>query len=343
MRKEIVFAIVFGSILGLIVAFGIWRVNSALAPKEKSKEAEASPTPKADFLVSLAKPENNDVISASPFEITGLTKPGATIAVSAESNDYVTDANNQGLFAERVSAVGGVNQILVTAFDEGGNPTQTSLLVVFSSEFAKIIENLSTPAPATNEADTVREKVQEKVTEALNKPKAYLGLITDISESTIQIKSQTGEIAQVATAADTAYVDTDPMVKTVTAKDVAIGDFIVAMGFSRGAGSGSAGKNGNQVLNAKRILIIPPLEDVKRKVLMGKVVKTTAKDFVIAQTKDQQAFTITPQKTAPYFSRSQDKFVKSKFADVKEGSEVVIFGIRGEKSFSARTIFLLTN
>lgn len=334
MRKEIVFAIVFGGVLGLVVAFGIWRVNSALLTKNKGGEkVEASPTPKPEFLVSLAKPENNDVITSSPFEITGLTKAGALVAVSAEENDYVADANSQGIFSKPVNLAGGVNQILLTVYDEAGNPAEARVLVVFSSEFKKIIDNLTTPAPGATATESVRQKVEQKVVEALNKPKAYLGLITDISEGTIQLKSTAGEIQQVATATDTAYVKTDPSPKTVGFKDLAIGDFIVAMGF----------KNGNAVLNAKRILVTSPLKDVKREVLMGKIVKTTAKDFVIAQTRDQQAITITPKKTAVYFKRSQDKFVKAKFADVKEGAEIVVFGERGEKSFSARTVFILTN
>lgn len=331
MKKEVVIAIVFGGILGLVVAFGIWRVNSALAPKGQGEEARATPSPKAEFLITLAKPENNDVTPASPLEVTGLTKAGALVTISGQEDDYVTDANSQGIFAESVDLTAGVNQILLTAFDADANSAKTSLLVVFSSEFGKIVENLSTPTPGTSEADTVREKVEQKVSEALNKPKSYLGLVTDISEGTIQLKSADGEIKQVGTAEETAFVKTDPTVKTVSFKDLAIGDFIVAMGF----------KNGNAVLNAKRILITPPLPDVKREVILGKVVKVTSKDLVIAQSKDAQTVTVTPNKNAVYLSRTQDKITKAKFADLKEEAEVIVFGERGEKTFAARTIFIV--
>src|SRR3989344_1226217 len=141
MRKEIVFAIVFGGIIGLIVAFGIWRVNSALSPKNKEVASVSSPTPRPEFLISIAKPEEKDVIAASPSEVTGLTKGNALVAVSAEGADYVTNAGADGTFSERIALVGGVNQLLFAAYDEAGNPTQTSLLVVYSSEFAKIVES----------------------------------------------------------------------------------------------------------------------------------------------------------------------------------------------------------
>lgn len=331
MRKEIIFAIIFGGILGLIVAFGIWRVNSALSPKETQKEAASSPTPKPDFLISLAKPQNNDVLTETPSEISGITKTNALVSVSGEGADYITNAAGDGTFGQKVSLVGGVNQVVLTAFDESGSSTQTNLLVVFSSEFGKIIENLSTPTPATNEADSVREKVQEKVTEALNKPRAYLGTITDISETTIQLKSAEGEILQVATEEGTVYVKTDPSAKTVSFKDLAIGDFIVAMGF----------RNGNSVLNAKRILITPALAQVKRQALLGKIVKTSTKDFVLRQSANNQETTILPDKTTLYFARSQDKIVKSKFADLKEGAEIVVFGTSSEKGFVPRSVFIV--
>lgn len=323
MRKEIIFAIVFGGIIGLVVAFGIWRVNSAFKPKDKP-QASATPTPRPDYLISVAKPESEDVLTSSPTQVTGLTRANALIAVSGEGADYVTNAASDGTFSENVALLGGTNQILLAAFDEAGTPTQTDLLVVYSSEFAKEL--------ATKDGDSVKEKVEQKVAEAINRPKAYLGTITNIAGNTIQIKSQTGEIQQVGITGNTVYVDTDPTVKTVTVKDVAIGDFIVAMGFT----------NGNSVLNAKRILITPPLEKIDRQILLGKITKTTTKDFTIIA-KDNVETTVTPAKGVTYLLRSQDKFVKSKFADLEEEAEVVVFGTPGEKSFSARTVFILTN
>lgn len=340
MRKEIVFAIVFGSILGLVVAFGIWRVNSALAPKREEGKTEASPTPTSGFLVSLAKPEERDVIPVTPAPLNGLTKAGALIAVSAEEEDYLTMANDQGLFSESVDLVGGINQILVISFDDKGAVASTKVLVVYSSEFKKIIENLTAtktqspePASQTSATDSVREKVEKKVEEALNRPKAYLGLIADISEGTIQLKTGEGEILQVQTAQDTAYVKDGSSSKVVSLKDLAIGDYVVAMGF----------KNGNAVLNAKRILITAPPVSLTREVILGKVTRLTSKDFALTFLNGQGEPLVTTDKNTVYlsFSSSSGKVSKGKFGDLKESASVVAFGARGEKSFAARTIFLV--
>lgn len=335
MRKEIVFAIVFGSILGLIVAFGIWRVNSAISPKEDSGgKTEASPTPVSGFLISLAKPEENDVVTSSPMEVNGLTKANARVAVSGQEEDYLNSANDQGLFSESVDLTGGINQILFTSFDGTGGVATTKVLVVYSSEFKKIIDNLtagSTSKTATDEADSVRERVEKKVEEALNKPKAYLGLVSDISETTIELKSATGEIQQVGVAEDAIFIKDGIPVKTVDFKDLAIGDYIVAMGF----------KNGNAVLNARRILITQPPATLNRQALNGKVQRLTKNDFSLIFPNNQGEPVILPEKNSGYFSFSGGQVVRARFTDIKEGTEVVVFGVKSEKSFSARTVFIV--
>lgn len=336
MRKEIVFAIIFGSILGLIVAFGIWRVNSALTPQNgETNKVESSPTPTSGFLVSLAKPENNDVIVENPMELNGLTKANAFVAVSAEDEDYLTKANDGGLFQESVDLLGGINQILLTSFDGTGNVATTKVLVVYSSEFKKVVDNLTADTgetnTATNEADSVRERVEKKVEEALNKPKAYLGLVSDISETTIELKSAEGEIQQVGVAEDATFVKDGTTPKTVDFKDLAIGDYIVAMGF----------KNGNAVLNAKTILITQPPASLNRQVLNGRVERLTTADFALIFANNQGEPVIVPEKNASFLSLTNSQVVRARYADIKEGTQLVVFGLKGEKSFSARTIFII--
>ena len=207
-------------------------------------------------------------------------------------------------------------------------------MVVYSSEFKKIIDNLtagSTSKTATDEADSVRERVEKKVEEALNKPKAYLGLVSDISETTIELKSATGEIQQVGVAEDAIFIKDGIPVKTVDFKDLAIGDYIVAMGF----------KNGNAVLNARRILITQPPATLNRQALNGKVQRLTKNDFSLIFPNNQGEPVILPEKNAGYFSFSGGQVVRARFTDIKEGTEVVVFGVKSEKSFSARTVFIV--
>ena len=238
MRKEVVWAIIAGVTFGLVIAFGVVRINSTLKPKGEAIEASPTPRPNpSEFKITLDKPENEDVVNEDIITVSGITKPKSTIIISAEEKDYIVSSDDKGFFEKEINLISGVNQILVT--DPSSQITE-KLLVIYSSAFEE------------NEGDRLEK--------AANKPKAYLGTVTDITDSTIQIKTTVSEIKQVSVSEEVVYVKTEP----------AIGDFIVAMGY----------KNGNQVLNAQRILITPPVTEPKITVSTGtgadvKPIKTT--------------------------------------------------------------------
>ena len=138
MRKEVLFAILAGLSLGLVIAFGVWRANIALSPKNPD-QSEASPTPKPEFAITLASPSDLDVFTENPVTLSGITKANAFVAVSTEEEDYTTQADTKGSFEIEVELIGGVNQIVMTAFDEKGSEVTQKLLLVFSTKVAKYI------------------------------------------------------------------------------------------------------------------------------------------------------------------------------------------------------------
>jgi hypothetical protein len=137
MRKEILFAILAGLVFGLIIAFGVWRANVALRPGDGAS-TEETPTPApVSFGITIADPQNLQVITESPVTLSGITKPGAQVAISAEEEDYVTTADTDGEFEVDIELTGGVNEIIITAFDENGSGTEEKLVLVYSTEFTK--------------------------------------------------------------------------------------------------------------------------------------------------------------------------------------------------------------
>lgn len=314
MRKEIVWAGIIGVSFGLIITFGTYRINSFFN-KSKAISTEATPSPKdnQEFKITLDKPENDDVVTQNSVTVSGITKPLIWITVSGEDDDYILQAGDNGVFTQNVNLIPGVNQIKITAFDPEGNESIEKVLVIYSSSFQLKTTETDT---ATGDAD-IRQKVEAKVEAAMNKPKAYIGIVTDITDSTIQIK--TNEIKQVsANDKDTTVVKTGATNKIVKLSDIAIGDFIVAMGYI----------NTSSVLSAQRILITDPVTEPKIASTMGKVTEISKKTLTVADIKDKQSEVVTPGS-------------KIKFANIKV-EDVVIYVIDSSSDTpKVRTIFLI--
>lgn len=147
------------------------------------------------------------------------------------------------------------------------------------STFAQEEMDDSTESAQTEEINSIREKVQEKIEQVRSNPKAYLGTVTDITEETIQIKGGAEEILQISVDEEnTNFVNIGKKTTTVNFEDVAIGDYIVAMGF----------ENGNGVLEAKRVLITPPIEPVARTILLGKVTEIDGKTLYLTDGEQEE-------------------------------------------------------
>jgi hypothetical protein len=261
MRKEVLLAILAGAFFGLIIAFGVWRLNSTLSNGSDNK-TEASPTPTPEFGITIAKPEVGQVVTESPTKITGITEPNSYVVASLDDEDFVTKSKGDGAFEIEVDLVGGINQILLTSITDSGQMASTTITVAHSTELSFEKDSDTTQEESTDSSDVIREKVQEKVLKAKTIPYFYMGTVTDISESTIQIRTSDGVIKQVATTEDgTNYVSLVNDREEIEFSDVAIGDFMLAMGF----------KNSNEVLDAQRVLVIETPGEIERKIIYGQI------------------------------------------------------------------------
>ncbi len=331
MRKEVVWAIIAGIGFGLVIAFGVARISSTL--KLDNKKVEASPTPKSvvahDFEITLDTPEDEDVITENTVKVSGITKDLSWITISSEEEDYMIQADEKGFFSEEVDLVSGVNQIKVTAFDPSGQESVERVLVVYSSTFESEDEESS-----ATESSSLIESVEKRVQNILNRPKAYLGTVTDIADSTIQVRTKSGEIKQISTDKEDINVFKQSGTKNTAVKftDVAIGDFIVAMGF----------KNANSVLSAKQIMITPAITEPTTNSYLSKITTVGLKDINLTTIKDGQDKKITPSRNTLIYVFKDGELTKIKMANLEEEAIMVFVNDESEDSVTTRTIFLIS-
>lgn len=322
MRKELIWAGIIGITFGLIIAFGAWRINSSLKPNSPIATMTPPPDRPEEENISLDKPENDDVITSNTVTVSGITKPQSLLVVSGEVGDYIIQSDNGGIFAQDVDLNPGVNQIKVTLLSKNGNQTFQKVLVVYSASFqlnstsspSPSLSPSSTPGTATGEAD-IQKTIDQEVATASQKPKAYLGTVTDISDSTIQMKTMDSQIAQVA--------DSNPGVtvanqvgtnnKAVKVTDIAIGDFIVSMGYV----------NSNSVLTAQRILVTDAVAEPKIDISMSKVTAVSKKSLTAADIKSGGSTTLTPDKNTDLESYSNGKETGIKLSSISVNDIVI--------------------
>jgi hypothetical protein len=341
MRKEVLWAVAAGIILGLIVAFGVWRVNSTISGKKGNGISTASPTPQAENAneskIVLDKPEQGDVVTNNTVTVAGLTKALSWVTLSGESGDYTVQSDTSGAFTQDVNLIPGVNQIKVTAFFPAVNsgsklPGATEVLVVYSSSFQTRTLPISSPKGDASGTSEIRQKVAQDVANILSQPKAYIGTVTDITDSTVQIKTTTSEINQVSISADATTVinSTGTTSKTVKTTDIAIGDFIVAMGYI----------DENSVLSAQRILITDPITEPKITISEAKVASATKKVLTVNTISDNTEVSVQPNTKTDIEAVKDGKSVSAKFSSISVGDVIIYVVTMDDKgATSVRSIF----
>ena len=343
MRKEIILAVLTGAILGLVIAFGIWRANLAISNnKDSSKSSNQNLLNEEETetsSLSLIRPSELDVLIEVSTVFSGATKPNSNVVISADSEDYILASDSRGAFEQEVQLLAGLNQILVFTFDPGGKISQEKVNVVHSSEFAKIVaESQETELDYENKESTgssIRDRVLKEVEARLKSPKAYVGTITDISDTTLQInkfnfgtQTPSTTIQQVAIDDQTTFVKAGKTTKEIEPAEVAIGDFIIAMGFQNQNGTN---EDENGVLSAKRILVSDPVEITKRTAILGQITEIQ-KTKVILKEPGGNEYTLNFPKT----------WKGPDLDELEEGDNLIAIGQEEGSTIKIRTIELVS-
>ncbi len=305
-----------GILFGLVIAFGVWRINSSIS-KDTPLPPSVSPTPSSpsEFEVTLNQPQNDDVVISSPETVSGITKPLSWIVVSGESVDYVLQSGNDGTFSQNVDLTPGTNQIQVTTFGPQGNQAQAKVLIVYSSVFQE--NSAGTPAAASSASgeSQINQNVAQRLAQASNHPKTYLGSVTDIADSTIEIKSLDSEIQQISTAGSgIAVIDTrGNLTKSLKLTDIAIGDFIIAMGYV----------DESHVLSARRILISDSTTEPKVAYSLAKIANITKGSLTVINVSDGSKATLQPDKNTDIEIVNNGKSKNAKLSNLNIGDEII--------------------
>lgn len=209
--------------------------------------------------------------------------------------------------------------------------TYSLLLITYSSVLAQDASEGAT--------ESVRDKVRKTIENLVKKPKSVVGTLDSIADSTLKIKGEDGKVILVATNPSTKYVKTtNGKSADIKFADLAIGDFIAALGY----------KNGNDILDSERVLAYDEAPYPKKQAMFGTVetnkrsllpggskkgtltIKLPKKDEV--WTVETSSSTKVTKKVDPSSQSSSGQAIEEVDIDeVEEGDRVVVAGSLNEK------------
>ncbi len=288
MRKEVVFAIIIGLILGGIILFGIKIANQsakeAAVPATSSGQI-ASPTPiptTAKSNLSLTEPLDHAVVNTGSIKIGGKTLPNSTIAVESEADDALPAADGNGNFSTDFKLAGGENLIKITALLPNQTTESLTISVIFTTaKLSSLTTSDLADVPIATDSKTMVEKTYEDVlqkakdnakqTEAVLDEKAdqnrlvgYAGSVTDIKQGVFSLDSR-GVTLQVSYSPGTIIIKNGVTLKPEL---LAVGDRAIVIG----------NLTGPDIVTAKRIVISKPVAPKStKKTIFSPIVKIDIK------------------------------------------------------------------
>lgn len=138
MRKEVVFAIIIGLILGLVILYGVQLANRSAKQAAATVTAPTpgetlAPTPTITAGLTVTSPSDHAVVNTSLIKITGKTTPDASVAIYSSEDDTLVTADKDGNFESDLELTGGENIITLTALKPDQTTETVQISVVYST------------------------------------------------------------------------------------------------------------------------------------------------------------------------------------------------------------------
>ena len=139
MKKEKVVLAFIAALIGLLVAgiaFYIYQSSKTIhIPNPTATPSIKNPTKKdQNVFLNLTSPQDESVIDNKIVQVSGNTKPDATIIVLTQLDQKVITPSSQGDFSTTVNIDSGENIIEITAIAPNGEEKIIKRTVTFSTE-----------------------------------------------------------------------------------------------------------------------------------------------------------------------------------------------------------------
>lgn len=161
MRKEVIIAISFGLIVGLVITIGMYRARTALeeephpdsvALSDEQPTPEPSATPATQTGLIVREPSEEGLSTTASISVTGATYPNRALVILVNEKEVVGMSDEQGNFSIPLSLTLGGNIIKIRVLNPGSDPIEITRTVVYEAPIA--VATASDSAVASPSAKT---------------------------------------------------------------------------------------------------------------------------------------------------------------------------------------------
>lgn len=137
MRKEVLYAVIFGIILGGIILYGIRLANNSVnllpAPDDTASVSAGTTTEPPSQPFQITTPQNHAVFTEKTLTLSGRGEPGTNLAIVTELDDLLIEVTPEGSFSAQINLVGGENTLTITALLSDRTTTTQTITIIQSN------------------------------------------------------------------------------------------------------------------------------------------------------------------------------------------------------------------
>lgn len=139
MKKEVLIAVLIGLSMGLVITYGIYRVQNSINQPPVTDVAEVledslNTVESSDSATTLSvhTPEPGTIQTEASTTVTGTTLANAHVVIFVNEEDYLTNSDSSGSFTQLVNLRNGTNVITTHVIDSVGQSAKEQRVVVVS-------------------------------------------------------------------------------------------------------------------------------------------------------------------------------------------------------------------
>ncbi len=156
MKKEVLVAVLIGLSMGLVITYGIYRVQNSLNQPPVTDVADvleltngALESAAVATVLSVHTPQAGAVQTANTTTITGTTIPNANVVLFINADDNIVVSDDSGNFTFNANLQDGTNLLNIYVVNDSGETAMEERIVVVTDMYESEAQTTSEEAESS--------------------------------------------------------------------------------------------------------------------------------------------------------------------------------------------------